>query len=110
MMGNILIRDVDDLAIAKIDIAAKKAKESRQVHLKSMIERLAHYDVFLEEKKQFEKILITSQQQTEGYLQQQQLLFEKLQKIEMLFQLFFDVDIDEAEHFLTEFSKGGVEE
>ncbi len=54
-MGDILIRDVDDLAIAKIDSAAKKAKESRQVHLKSMIERLAHYDVFLEEKNNLKK-------------------------------------------------------
>lgn len=108
MMGDILIRDVDDLAISKIDMDAKKVNESRQVYLKSMIERLAHYDVFLEEKKQFEKILITSQQQTEIYLQQQQMLFEKLQKIEMLFQLFFDVDSDEVEHF-SEFWKGGEE-
>lgn len=47
----IKVRNVDVVAVKKIDELAKKKKLSRNEYLKLHIEKLAHMDVFLEERK-----------------------------------------------------------
>lgn len=99
-MSDILIRDVDELAIDKIDKAAKKAKVSRQVYLKSLLERVAYYDVFNEERDRFEKVVMASQKQMEQYLLQQSELYEIVSRIESMLYLLFDSDEEEIQQQL----------
>ncbi|MBG9754962.1 hypothetical protein V4V34_22195 [Lysinibacillus sphaericus] len=101
-MGDILVRDVDDLAISKIEEAAKKEKVSRQVYLKSLLERVAHYDVFIEERDRFEKVVMASQKQMEQYLRQQSELYESVSRIESILYLLLDSDAEEINQQLTE--------
>jgi len=101
-MGDILVRDVDDLAISKIEEAAKKEKVSRQVYLKSLLERVAHYDVFIEERDRFEKVVMSSQKQMEQYLLQQSELYESVSRIESMLYLLLDSDAEEIYQQLTE--------
>lgn len=105
-MSDILIRDVDELAIDKIDKAAKKAKVSRQVYLKSLLERVAYYDVFIEERDRFEKVVMASQKQMEQYLLQQSELYEIVSRIESMLYLLLDSDAEEINQQLTECRKG----
>lgn len=86
---------MDEIAINKLDQAAKKAKLSRQVFLCNLIERLAYQEAFTDERSQIEKILHESQQQTKQYLQQQQDLFQKITRIETMLEMLFDVDAGE---------------
>lgn len=101
-MGDILVRDVDDLAISKIEEAAKKEKVSRQVYLKSLLERVAHYDVFIEERDRFEKVVMASQKQMEQYLRQQSELYESVSRIESILYLLLDSDAEDINQQLTE--------
>ncbi|EFI66367.1 MULTISPECIES: hypothetical protein [unclassified Lysinibacillus] len=101
-MGAILIRDVDELAIDKIDKAAKKAKVSRQVYLKSLLERIAYFDVFIEERDRFEKVVTASQTQMEQYLLQQSELYKHVLQIESMLYLLFDSDEEEIQQQLLE--------
>ncbi len=101
-MGDILVRDVDELAIDKIEKAAKKAKVSRQVYLKSLLERIAYYDVFIEERDRFEKVVRASQKQMEQYLLQQNELYERVSRIESMLYLLFDSDEEEIQQQLIE--------
>lgn len=104
-MGDILVRDVDDLAISKIEEAAKKEKVSRQVYLKSLLERVAHYDVFIEERDRFEKVVMASQKQMEQYLRQQSELYESVSRIESILYLLLDSDAEEINQQLTKGSE-----
>ncbi|MFY2307157.1 hypothetical protein ACOSZE_06820 [Lysinibacillus fusiformis] len=101
-MGDILVRDVDELAIDKIEKAAKKANVSRQVYLKSLLERIAYYDVFIEERDRFEKVVMASQKQMEQYLLQQNELYERVSRIESMLYLLFDSDEEEIQQQLIE--------
>lgn len=101
-MGDILVRDVDDLAISKIEEAAKKEKVSRQIYLKSLLERVAYYDVFIEERDRFEKVVMASQKQMEQYLRQQSELYESVSRIESILYLLLDSDAEDINQQLTE--------
>jgi len=107
-MGDILVRDVDDLAISKIEEAAKKEKVSRQVYLKSLLERVAYYDAFIEARDRFEKVVMASQKQMEQYLLQQSELYESVSRIESMLYLLLDSDAEEINQQLTELIGKGV--
>jgi len=107
-MGDILVRDVDDLAINKIEKAAKKAKVSRQVYLKLLLERVAYYDEFIGERDRFEKVVMASQKQMEQYLLQQSELYQSVSRIESMLYLLLDSDAEEINQQLTELIGKGV--
>lgn len=73
---------------------------SRQVYLKSLLERIAHFDVFIDERDRFEKVVMASQKQMEQYLLQQSEIYERISRIESMLYLLFDSDEEEIQQQL----------
>ncbi|UDK94872.1 hypothetical protein EYB33_00530 (plasmid) [Lysinibacillus sphaericus] len=67
-----------------------------------MLERIAYYDVFIEERDRFEKVVMASQKQMEQYLLQQSELYERVSRIESMLYLLLDSDEEEIQQHLIE--------
>lgn len=105
----IKIRDIDPMAIKKIDEEANKKGFSRNHLLKLHIERLAQYDVFLEERNRFEETM----QNVMRILQMMTVSMQKneseLSKLRTMISLILEVDENEIEKY-ADVLRTGVEE
>lgn len=100
---NLLIRDVDILAVKKINQAAKKHKLSRNEYVKQHLEKLAHYDVFIQERNRFEQLWQNNQQVIQQCFAEQKIIYEQLQRLETMMLFYLDVDSQEVEELFQEF-------
>lgn len=98
------IRDIDVIAVRKIDQAAKEQKLSRNEYVKRHLEQLAHYDVFVEEKKRFEQMWEQNQQVIQACLKNIQLAVEQVKRLEAMVLLFVEIDEEEANSILSQLS------
>lgn len=98
----IKIRNVDVVAVKRIDELAKEKKLSRNEFLKTQIERFALLDVHKRERNHFEDVLqMTSELlvKTMKMIGKQQ---EEIQKMKAIFLMMMDIDEEEMELILNE--------
>lgn len=101
----IKIRNVNDVAVKKIDELAKAKKMSRNELLKIQIEKFALLDVHGKERNRFEDVLqMTSELliKTMKMVHEQQ---EEIQKMKALFLMMMDIDEEEMDELVNEFVK-----
>lgn len=106
---DLLLRNIDAVAVKKIDELAKAKKMSRNEYLKIQIEKLAALDVFNEERNRFEEIthmVIKTLSQIMMMITELQDEIKKLQAMQMM---VLDVDEKEMNTFIEEFVLTGDE-
>lgn len=99
----IKIRNIDVVAVKKIDELAKAKKMSRNEFLKIQIEKFAMFDVYKEERNRFEDSLQMVAEvlaKTMKMIQEQQ---EEIQKMKTIFMMVMDIDEEEMNTFIDEF-------
>lgn len=104
---NLLVRNVDVVAVKKIDKLAKEQNMSRQELLKSLIEKFSMFDVFKEEQNRFDytmQMITDVLNQTMKMMQSQQ---EEILKMKAMFMLVMDIDEKEINEFIEDFLKRG---
>lgn len=106
---DLLLRNIDAVAVKKIDELAKAKKMSRNEYLKIQIEKLAALDVFNEERNRFEEIthmVIKTLSQIMMMITELQDEIKKLQAMQMM---VLDIDEKEMNTFIEEFVLTGDE-
>lgn len=98
---DIKVRDVDIVAVKKIDQMAKGKGQSRNELLKRHIEKLSHYDFFVEERKRFDESWEESIKVMKAYLEMQEKLYKKVERFEAIVLLLMDADEEEVNDMLV---------
>lgn len=100
---DLLLRNIDAVAVKKIDEQAKAKKMSRNEYLKIQIEKLAMLDVFEEDRNRFEEIIQTvvkALRHTMMMIEEQQ---KEIKKMQAMFMMVLDIDEEEMNAFVEEF-------
>lgn len=100
---DLLLRNIDAVAVKKIDEQAKAKKMSRNEYLKIQIEKLAMLDVFEEDRNRFEEIIQTVVKalgHTMMMIEEQQ---KEIKKMQAMFMMVLDIDEEEMNAFVEEF-------
>ncbi|QNK89101.1 hypothetical protein H7992_05090 [Sporosarcina sp. resist] len=98
---DIKVRDVDVVSVKKIDQEAKKKGLSRNEFLKRHLDKFAQYDVFKEERNEFEKLWKENTKVMEEFLEAQINLYKKIERFEAIVLLLMDVDEEEVNERLA---------
>lgn len=93
---DLLLRNVDVVAVKKIDELAKTKKMSRNEFLKIHLEKFAQLDAFQEERNRLEDTM----QMVAEILVDQQIAIKKMKA---LFVMVMDIDGEEMEQIVQEF-------
>lgn len=100
---DLLLRNIDAVAVKKIDEQAKAKKMSRNEYLKIQIEKLAMLEVFEEDRNRFEEIIQTVVKalgHTMMMIEEQQ---KEIKKMQAMFMMVLDIDEEEMNAFVEEF-------
>lgn len=98
---DVLLRNIDVVAVNKIDQEAKKVGMSRNEFLRRHLEKFAHYNVFVEERKEFEKQSNKNMNVMEAFLKAQEELYKKVERFEAIVLLLMDADEEEVNDMLV---------
>ncbi|MFS0646114.1 hypothetical protein [Siminovitchia sp. 179-K 8D1 HS] len=100
---DVFLRNIDVVAVKKIDEMAKKKKLSRNEYLKLHIEKLAHMDVFLEERNRFEEALKMVGSVLERNIHMMKENNEEIQQMKSIFMMMMDVNEEEVNEYMKVF-------
>lgn len=100
---DVFLRNIDVVAVKKIDELAKKKKLSRNEYLKIHIEKLAHMDVFLEERNRFEETLKMVGSVLERNVHMMKENNDEIQRMKSIFMLMMDVSEEEVNEYMKVF-------
>lgn len=102
---DLLIRNIDIVAVKKIDKLAKEKKMSRNEYLKKQLEKLAWIDVLKEERNRFEDALQIFSQMLGRMMRVIQEQQNEIEKMKTMFMMVMDIDEDEIDVFISQFIK-----
>lgn len=101
----IKVRNVDVIAVKKIDELAKEKKMSRNEYLKNQLEKLAWIDVLKDERNRFEDALGIFTEMISRMMRMIQKQQDEIEKIKTMFMMVMDIDEEEINSFISEFIK-----
>ncbi|MBS4203656.1 hypothetical protein [Lederbergia citrea] len=100
---DVFLRNIDVVAVKKIDDLAKKKKLSRNEYLKLHIEKLAHTDVLLEERNRFEETLKMVSRVLERNVHMMKENNKEIQRMKSIFMLMMEVNEEEVNEYMKVF-------
>lgn len=103
---DLFLRNIDVIAVKKIDEMAKKKKLSRNEFLKFHIEKLAHMDAFLEERNRFEESLEMIAGVLEKSIQMLRENQKEMQRMKSIFMMMMDINEEEINDHMNLFIEG----